>query len=315
MDILGTIFNFIGQKYTALATAPDKTIFWLLLAIVFIVFFFGAKMLNLDTDIAALVGFAPIVLLDLLFSSGTYTFSFPFHYSPTWHKFVVPLQIFDWIFNYGFFKTVGLATFNQVTGSFVLTQIQQVALHLYVWGDSIIELVVIFYIVYNITNHLEIAAVAAIIPTAIYTRFISNPFKEYAASEKIVEHVFYFLNHANQEQKIIVIGSLVISFLLIVFLLSTILSLLLGTASSTIRPSLQAHEYEVNYVGTAFGLSVALSVMELLHPDYLYYNFLAVALVYGLFKATVKDYANDRKQKREQREMIQNAVYDARRRG
>ena len=315
MALPDAIFEYLSARIgTYISTAADKTALWLALALLFIVIYFVVIWFtDVGKSTAIFLSFMPVLVLDWLFSFGTYIFKFPFGYSYATHNFVITLNIVDWIFNFGIFKSIGLDAFNQVSGAFVLTGAQKALVFLLVSADSIIEFIVLAYIFYSIFDRIDIAICGAAIPTILYSIFISNPLKEVVKAEVTVKHVLYFFDHATPEQNVIVFGSLFISFGLIVFLISAVTSLIEGIGKTTVRPGLEGHQYEVSLTGLAFGLSLAYSLAVVLHPDYSWYTVLPVLIIYNAIRSGMKGVAKNRRTQKQQKELVREVVDEYRR--
>lgn len=313
MAFWDTIFNFIAQKVTALATASDKLPFYLLLVLGFLVsYFIIIWFSDISKSTALGISFIPIFTLDWIFSLGTYTFRFPISLpwigeAYTTNKLTITFRLLDYIFNFGVWKDVGLSTFNNVTGVYVLSGIQNLVVYLFTFSDVIILFISFFFIFFYIADNFGDAFAGAGIITLAYAYF-TNPFGEYKTAVATTQHMFYFIGHATPEQKIVVFGSAFISFAAIVLLISTFGSLFITAGKTTIRPGLEASSWEYNLTGVAFGLSVIYSITSLLHPSYQWYVFLPSLIGCSMVRSSMQSYADDRRERRQQRESIKEAV-------
>lgn len=308
MSLLNTIFSFITQKVTALATASDKTPLWLLLLLLFIVIYFIVIWFSdISKSTAIFIAFIPVLILDLIFSFGSYVFHLPFNFNYPIKHFVITAQTLDFIFNFGIFKGVGLQTFNTVSGTYALSGIQNFVVYLFTFSDVIILGISLLFILYYIGDNFSNALTGTGIITLIYVYF-TNPFDESKTAVATTQHIFYFMEHASPEQQITVLGSAFISFVAIVFLISIVSSFFITVGKTTVRPGLEASSWQFNMTGIAFGLSVIYSITSVLHPEYSWYVVLPLLIGCSIVRSSMHSYAEDRRDRRQERENIREAV-------
>ncbi len=319
VEIINTVVDFAVKKIANLATTSTD-ILYLELAILFLVvyFFLIWFVFEQDKKLAAAFAFVPILLIDYAFSFGKYIFAFPLAIpgigdTYTLNNFVLTFRLFDYIFNFGIWKDFGLTTFNAVTGSFLLSSLDKILVFLFVFADSILIFILASYIIYSFIDDIQYSALGGAFAALAYS-FVSNPFKEFKAAEVTVSHVRYFIGAATHEQLIVVLGAAIISFTIIVFLLSVATNLFIAVGKTTVNPRLESKSWEFNITGIAFGLAIFYAITNLLHPKYAWYVLLPVLVGYSILKSGMSSYAEGRHADRRQREMIAEAVIDARRR-
>lgn len=302
------VLNYL-QAYASSST--DKTALYFGLAILFLIIYFAVIwFIDVRKSTAVLIAFLPVFLLDYAVGFGKYTFTLPFDFSYSTNRGYITLSILDWIFNFGLFKSYGLTVFNSVNGSYFLTGFQNFIVYFFVYADSIIEFLLIAYFLYTLFDRTEYAVLGASIPVILYTYF-TNPLKELADAKAAVSHILYFFDHATQFQLLVVIGTAFLSFLLVIFLISTVTGLFVSIGKSTIKPGLEASMWEVSLTGLSFGLAFVYSVAVILHPEYSWYVLLPVLIVYSIIRSGMNRIADSRRAEKRQKQMIHEAQREA----
>jgi hypothetical protein len=305
-NLLDTLFGSL-QSYAS--SSSNKTALWLgLLLLFFIVYFIVIWFSDIRKSTAIVIAFFPVLLLDAVISFGIYTFKFPLGFSYTTQKFYITLSIFDYVFNFGLFKNYGLAVFDHVNGLYLLSGTQNILTFLFVFSDSLIEFVLIAYVLYYLIGRIDFALLGASIPTLVYTWRISNPLTEFVTAKATVSHVFYFLSRAAPEQKLLVIGLFLLSFAFIVFIIATVSGFFMTVGKTTVRPGLEASSWEFSMTGVALGWTLAYAVVQLLHPEYSWYAVLPVLIIYNIFRSRMKGMAERRKAEKAQRQMFREVM-------
>lgn len=309
MPILDAVFDYV-RAYALSST--NKTALWLILAILFLVIYFVVIwFFEVRKSTAVLIAFTPVLFLDYAISFGKYTFAFPFDFNYSTNRGYITLSILDWIFNFGLFKSYGLTVFNSVNGSYILTGLQNLVVYLFVYADSIIEFLLIAYFLYTLFDRIEYAVLGASIPVLAYTYF-TNPLKELATAKATVSHILYFFDHATQFQQMAVMATAFVSFLLVIFLISTATGLFISIGKSTVKPGLEASMWEVSLTGLSFGLALVYSIAVILHPEYSWYVLLPVLVLYSIIRSGMNRLADKRKGVKAQRQIIHEALREAR---
>ncbi len=291
--INNTIADNTGNLITKYAPNYISNIsdFLLLSGFLFILILFIIKWFT-DTGngISIIISAIPAIALDLMYSYGSYTFVLPLmEYTVT--KGVLTLHFLDYILNFGLFLDYGISTFNQVSGAYTLSSIQMLLVYLLTFGDSIIEFIALTYIVYYITKDLNSSIMLSAAVVLIYS-YAVNSMKELATMTNSVSSVFYFFDNAAQSQLITVLGAFLVSFFIIIFLLSTIINLFVGITKSTIMPTAETWQWTQNFSGLAFIMTIAYSTLILLHPTYTWYVVLPLFVLYGIVKNRLNGYAD-----------------------
>lgn len=299
------------ESIISLIQSTDPSILWQGLAVLFLIVCLSLIwFLNVKKSTAIVIASLPFLVMDGFVSFGTYTFRLPPEYTWSTQNFVMTLNLVEWIFGFKIFQNWGGLTFNSINGDVVLTMWQTLFIYLYAFSDTLIGLLVITYLIKNISGRLDYAVLISIMIVSLYSLLVSNPLSEAATAEAVVKHILFFVGNASQTQFIIVIMSAIISFLLIVILLSTVTSFLVGVAKSTVRPGMEASAYEMSFTGLSFGVAFLYSLVYIQHPDRTWYVLLPALLLYNIVMRGARGAARRRSEKREQqayfRAMLQN---------
>ncbi|CAG0948721.1 MAG: hypothetical protein OIN86_12985 [Candidatus Methanoperedens sp.] len=299
-DILKTIIDF-------LITTTDLNrilVFGLLFLILYttLIWFFFEN----NKSIAAFLAFSPILILDFFYSFGSYTFKLPLiQYASD--KLFLTLSLFDFAFSFGIFKIYGMEIFNSVSGTVVLTDIQNILVFLLTFADTIFLLFLLYYFFYYLINDSQYASAITIILVSVVT-FYLQPLKEWDTATKTMSHSIYFIENATTEQLLIVSVSFLISFIAVWIILSILINIVIGTAKNTIRPDLEGTMWKINLSGVAFKFTVIYSVGVLLHPEFSFWVMIPLIVLWNLISNSMQDYSNGRRRERERTDRMERSM-------
>ncbi|HWQ96283.1 MAG TPA: hypothetical protein VN368_02810, partial [Candidatus Methylomirabilis sp.] len=213
-------------------------------------------------------------------------------------KLYLTLSGLDFVFSFGIFKLWGLETFNAVSGTQVLTTIQNIIAYIFTFGDSILLLILLSYSIYYIINGIDNAKSISFMTAMIVVLFLAGYFnanRELATSQETMKHIIYFLNHTNTEQLIIVAGTFLASFVAVWMVLSIFINLIVSTAAHTVMPDMESKTWEMNLSGIAFGWTILYSSIALLHPEYSMWAILPAIVIGAWIKSMLSGYSEGKR--------------------
>lgn len=278
--------------------------------------------------------------LNIPLSFGTYVVNIPFYTQITLTDGVMIMRFLDVVFNFGFARLVGIPYYeNFITASkfvpafvapmnifqfigSVLSSPFNMFVFIYTSADSILEYIFFYYLFFAIIIFLSdlfggntekwqpLAYLMAVIPVLLYNLYVSNPIYEYGQAMPELMKVYYFLFNGDSFSRIIFIGTLIISFLLVMEILAAVISLFLSFGESTFRPGWVSMQWEFSTQGLGFLYTLAFSVMYAMH-QYPWYVFFPALILYSLFKkfsSGTKEVVRAHNEKQEMKDYVTNLV-------
>lgn len=251
--------------------------------------------------------------LNIPLSFGTYVVDIPLYQKITLTDGVMIMRFLDFCFNFGLVRLVGIPYYESfITASqFVPTTVPinnvfdlivsavsspfNFFVFLYTSIDSIIEYAFFYFFFFAIiilvtdltgsnTERWEpLAYLLAAIPVLAYNLLVSNPVQEYGVAIPEMQKLFYFLNNADTFSIIMFVGTLLISFLLVMQILAAAFSLFYGIGESTIKPEWVTKQWQFNTQGMGFLYTLAFAIMYAMH-QYAWYVFFPGMILYSTFK-------------------------------
>lgn len=251
--------------------------------------------------------------LHIPLSFGTFVVDIPLYQKITLSSGVMGMKFLGFVFDFGLVKTIGLPYFDSfmAASNFVPTAVPinnvfdlilsaisspfNFFVFLYTSIDSLLEYVFFFYfftaiiilfcdlVGANTQKWEPLAYLMAAIPVLAYNFFVSNPVQEYGIAIPEMQKLFYFLNNADMFSKIMFIGTLLISFFLVMQILAAAFSLFYGIGESTIKPDWASKQWQMNTQGMGFMYTLAFAIMYAMH-QYAWYIFFPAMIFYSMFK-------------------------------
>ncbi len=335
----------IAQSIANVITDPFTYMILVFLSAFLIYFFRLLEFFEIPGTYRMILSFViPIILwepiLSFIFGTlgiplvwGSYEYVVPFYDTIMTTSFVMTSKFFDLVFNFGIFRMFGFPYFEEfvknvtISATVIPLDIGIIDLvksifsswfNLFVWiyvsVDSIIDFI-FFFVFFNavlivlfddIKNSKTYAIGLALIPTFLYAYYISNPLKEYPVAIVELDKVFYFLNNAPTWDKMVFIGTLLISLIIVMEILALAMYSLLKTASNTIQPEWQTKEWSVNQHGVAFSYTIAFAIMYAMH-SYAWYIFFPAMILYSSLKkvgGVAIETANEHEERQEMKDLI-----------
>jgi len=252
-------------------------------------------------------------ILNIPLNFGTYVVDIPFYSKITLTEGVMMMKFLDMVFNFGLFRLVGLPYYESFISAsqFVPTTVPinnifdligsavsspfNFFVFFYTSVDSVLEYIFFYFFFFAIIVILTdlvsadtdqwtpLAFLLALIPVLVYNLLVSNPVQEYGVAIPEMQKVFYFLGNADTFSIIMFVGTLLVSFLLVMQILAATLSLIYGVGESTIRPDWVVKQWQVSTQGVGFIYTMAFAVMYAMH-QYAWYIFFPAMLLYSVFK-------------------------------
>ncbi|MDD5454175.1 MAG: hypothetical protein PHW62_01565 [Candidatus Ratteibacteria bacterium] len=246
-------------------------------------------------------------------SFGTYTIDIPLYKKIIITDGVMIMRFLDFCFNFGLVRLVGLPYYETFMASsgFVPTAVPvhnlfnlivsaisspfNFFVFLYTSIDSIFEYVFFYFfflaaIIFitdlagaNTQRWEPMAFLLAAVPVLAYTFFVSNPVQEYGMAMPEMQRFFYFLNHADTFSLVMFVGTLLISFFLVMQILAAAFSIFYSIGETTVRPDWISHHWEMNVQGVGFLYTLGFAIMYAMH-QYSWYVFFPAMIFYSLFK-------------------------------
>lgn len=242
---------------------------------------------------------------------GSYVYHFPYFGDIVTKSGVMISRFLDFTFNFGPFREFGLPYFNNFVNTTqipvtvippdmgawgIIKSIFASGFNFFVWvwvsADSILDYI-FFFILFsailavlaeNMENQKAWAAGLALVPVILYSYFISNPFQEYPEALVMLEKIFYFWGHGDSWSLTVFFLTLIVSFIIVMEIIAMVVHIVLKGGAMTIQPSWQSKEWEISQHGIAFGYALAFAAMYSLHPEWSWYSFYPMLILYTLLK-------------------------------
>ncbi|MCJ7617349.1 MAG: hypothetical protein MUO43_12520 [Desulfobacterales bacterium] len=279
------------------------------LALFFVVTYFALLWFVLEDNKLLAMGISYIItilILDLIVSFGTYTFNL-LYFTYTVDKGFLTLSLITYILQFGFWQQFGLSVFNGFNGAVTLSTYQTAFVWMLTFGDNLLEFSLLFWILKDVFSDISDALLWSVIPVTVYA-VLTNPWLEYDRASLTLQHITHFFGTATQGDQLLVIGTIAISFILVVYLLSIATTLFFGIGKSTVQPGWESKSWEFSYIGSSFLLALIYSISVLLHPHITFWVTIPLIIGLSILKSSVKSYAGKRKDERNNRKMIEESV-------
>ena len=317
---LGSTPNEIILNYFSVQSGiplGETIIFWLVVSIFgFVIYNVLSMFTDFNKSTIIILSCIPLFIFDSILPFGTYVFVVPFIDDIVLTQMVMTLSLVDWIFGFQLFNPALdiMAKYAVIEGDPLTAGIGvMIVTGLFSIGDSILQFVIFAMACYYFISlgedkarqqfslQIPVSIIGGLIPVILYAFYFSNPIHEFQKANIQIASLIHFMDVAPLFDKSIVVTLGIISFFIVLIIMSVITRFFLSTAISVI-PSMQQQVWMTSYGAVAFLNTLIYTFLYIMHPDYKWYIILGVIITWKAFRHIMEDVSHEAKGRTKARE-------------
>lgn len=301
-----------ATQITAGGFFDGNNLFWIFAIASFIIGYFllGLFPFDIKKSLRMFISLCPSILIDLVISFGTFTFTFPLGYSFTIDRGYMFLSLINKVFTYEIFAFYS----SPLTTPFISAAPETTdSIFVFIFGfmnagiDSIADFIfftVLFYyfisfieskIGTQIKYQLAISIALAGIPAILYSLFISNPFHEIKEVIQTTNGMLSFFASGDIINILFVFLLFFINFMAICSIIFIAIELIVNLYMK-VNYNKRDIEYTYDFIGMAGAYTLTYSVLFFLHYNYIWYVVLPAIAIIQVLRSSTSNVINTHKQ-------------------